>query len=47
MTAAGGRVATGGTEGDAYGYYVHQKALNVAVVIELMNLGLVSVVLLS
>jgi hypothetical protein len=46
MTAAGARLASGGIEGDAYGYYAHQTASTLEGLIELMNLALVSVIFL-
>jgi hypothetical protein len=46
MTAAGARLASGGIEGDAYGYYAHQTASTLEGLIELMNLALVSIIFL-
>jgi hypothetical protein len=44
MTGSGARSATGGTQGDAYSYYVHHTASSIEGINELMDLALVSTI---
>jgi hypothetical protein len=43
MAGAGARLASGGIQGDAYGFYAHHKTSSVSEINKLMDVSLVSI----